>query len=179
MSVRSAIGILAWQGRRLVGPAGVPLDHGVADGAQVLDRRLERDRALGPDHLDARLEQPDHLGPNGVGTLGVERLGVVDVADEADPAVDRRHRLGRGVLRVEVERGHPGLGDVAHPVDRLAADVEDDRARDPLGELDVQVPQVAVVVLAGDEVAGRVVGQRDGVGAGLELGDAEGDRRSP
>ena len=49
----------------------------------------------------------------------------------------------------------------------------------PLGELDVHVLQVAAVVLAGDEVAGRVVGQRERVGAGLDLREAELDRRPP
>ena len=76
------------------------------DRAQVLDRRLQRDRALGPDHLDAGLEVRDDLRAHLLGPLREQRLGVVDVPDEADPAVDDRHRLGRVVLRVEVERGH-------------------------------------------------------------------------
>ena len=41
---------------RLRSAQAVPLEHGVADRAQVLDRGLERDRALRPDHLDAGVE---------------------------------------------------------------------------------------------------------------------------
>ena len=49
--------------------------------------------------------------------------------------------------------------------------------RELLGELVVHLLEVAVVVLARDEVAGGVIGQRERVGAGLDLGHAEVDRR--
>ena len=49
----------------LVGCSGarrVPLAHRAGDFEQVLDGRLERDRALRPDGLNARFEIGDHLG---------------------------------------------------------------------------------------------------------------------
>ena len=76
-----------------------------------------------------------------------------------------------------MERRHAGLRDVAHPVDVLPQMWRMIGTGSPLGELDVQLLQIAVVVLARDEVAGGVIGQGQRVGAGLDLGQAERDRR--
>ena len=51
------------------------------------------------------------------------------------------------------DRGHAGLGDIFHPVHGAAANVEDQRHGQPFGELDVQVTQIAGVILAADQIA--------------------------
>src|SRR4051812_31357734 len=66
----------------------VPLHHRVADREQVLERRLQRDRALRADHLDAGGEVLAYLLADLRGALRVERARVVDVADQADAPVD-------------------------------------------------------------------------------------------
>src|SRR4051812_9497731 len=70
----------------------MPLGDGIADREQVLERRLQGDRALRPDHVDAGCEVLANLVAHLGRALGVERRGIVDVADEADASVDLCHR---------------------------------------------------------------------------------------
>ena len=128
------------------------------------------------DHVDSGIEGAVHLGADLLRPLRIQRDGVVDVANELDAAVDGVHCLLRIVLGVEVEGGHIALGDGCHPVDGLAADVEDQGYLQALGHLLVNFQQESVIVRAADEVAGRVVGEGEGVGPGVDLGLSEEDR---
>ena len=76
-----------------------------------------------------------------------------------------------------MERGDPGLGDIAHAVHRASADMEDERHRQALHELDVQVLEIALVVIRAHQVSGGVIGDRQCIGTGLDLGHAEQDGR--
>lgn len=52
-----------------------------------------------------------------------------------------------------------------------SADVQDQRCRDAIGELEMQVAQVSPVVTGADQIAATVVGQRQRVRFRFDLGD--------
>ena len=72
-----------------------------------------------------------------------------------------------------MEGCHTGLGDVFHSVNRPSADMKNQRNRDALDKFNVQVAQIAFIILAADEVTGRVVGERERICTRLDLGDTE------
>ena len=75
-----------------------------------------------------------------------------------------------------MEGGQSGLGNVVHPVDGPPADVQDQRNRDLINQFGVQVSKEVAIILAADQIAGRMIRQRQCVGACIDLGLPEGNR---
>lgn len=159
-------------------------DDAVLHGPQILRGCRQGDGTFGRDDLNPGIETFAHLCDDMRRGAVQQGAGVVDVAHEGDPGsapvvmplgVHDVPRPAGGDLRVEVEAGEAGVGDVCEAVGGISADVQDGRAghrrRDPA----MHRPQELAVHAAGDEVAGGVVADRDGVRPGLELCPREQD----
>ena len=68
-----------------------------------------------------------------------------------------------------MKSSHPGLRNVPHAIDRPAVDMKAQGNRDLIDELRVHVAQKVAVVLSTYQVASGMIGQSQGVGAGLDL----------
>ena len=111
---------------------------------------MKRDCALRSDERHACLQILDDFRFHGFRFFRKQGFGVVDIADERNPIVDNIHRFLRFIFGIIVESGHACLRDVFHPINRAATDVQDKRNRNPFDKFDVQLAEVAVVILAAD-----------------------------
>ena len=151
----------------------MPRHHGAGDLPKVLDRSIQGHSAFGRDHVHARLQDPLDLRADPSRAARQERDGVIDVADERHPPAHGRDRLLWSVPRIEMERCDASLGDVRHPVEGSAAYVQDERRRQPLDQLRMDVLEIPPVVLRGHQIACGVVGDSHRIRAGLDLGQTE------
>ena len=150
-----------------------PVLDGFGNLQQVFELGGQRDGALGRYQVYPGVETGVDLVSHRLGAFRKQRDGVVYVTHQSDSAFGEIHRLLGVVFRVEVEAVHAAVGQVLHAIQGVAADVQYERHRKALGHLLVKLQQEFAIVFAADQIAGGVVGKGQGIGAGLDLGDAQ------
>ena len=67
----------------------MPVAHGLGDLNQILDPRLQRDRAFRPDHLNAGFKILNNFLAHIGRVLGEQGLWIIDIADQRNAVADR------------------------------------------------------------------------------------------